>query len=170
MTSRTKTKTCAVLALLVPIAGCTKSESERREDQAEERQELREDATEQAAPGIHPNVPEAVPGEPVTNEATARKGLEQAAVDQITAARCEREAKCNNIGQDKTYASTDACRQKISEDWRDELNTYDCPGGVVVKELKECLEEIQNENCDSPFDTLGRIVACRSSDICKALD
>jgi hypothetical protein len=39
----------------------------------------------------------------------------------------------------------------------------------VEKELDECLEEIRNEDCGNPFDTLGRLAACRENDICKAM-
>lgn len=42
-------------------------------------------------------------------------------------------------------------------------------GGIVLKEFDECLEEVRNEDCDAPFNTLGRIAACRESDICKSL-
>jgi hypothetical protein len=108
--------------------------------------------------------------EPSTNEATAKKGLEAATLKKISNARCAREQKCGNIGADEDYASLEACEQKITADWADEINAYDCSGGIVEKELDECLQEIENEDCTSPFDTLGRVVACRSSDICKSLD
>jgi hypothetical protein len=138
--------------------------AERREENAERREENAERRTE---PRIQPNEPEAT--KPVTNAAEAVKGLTAASVKAITEARCVREEKCGNIGPGQDYSSARACQEKISADWRDELNAYDCAGGVVVKELNECIEEIKNEDCSSPFDTLGRVVACRSSDLCKAV-
>jgi hypothetical protein len=92
------------------------------------------------------------------------------AVEIITNARCAREARCENVGAGRDYASAEACEADIREDWADELNAFECPGGVVEKELDECVEEITNEDCNSPFDTLGRIAACRSSDICLATE
>nr|ADB12497.1 hypothetical protein [Sorangium cellulosum] len=89
------------------------------------------------------------------------------AVDSIVAARCDREARCNNIGQDREYSSKDACSNKIRSEWRDELTFGECPGGIDAKQLNECLEGIRNEGCGNPFDTLGRVVACRSSDLCR---
>jgi hypothetical protein len=89
------------------------------------------------------------------------------AVDSIVAARCDREARCNNVGQDREYASKDTCSNKIRSEWRDELTFGKCPGGIDAKELNECLEGIRNEDCGNPFDTLGRVVACRSSDLCR---
>ncbi|WP_438029897.1 DUF6184 family natural product biosynthesis lipoprotein [Sorangium sp. So ce233] len=90
------------------------------------------------------------------------------AVDSIVQARCDREARCNNVGAGREYASSEACATRVRAEWRDDLNFADCPGGVDAKELNECLEEIRNDDCGNPFDTLGRIVACRSSDLCKA--
>jgi recombination DNA repair RAD52 pathway protein len=176
------------IALTIPtlLFACTRSEAERREDvreaegearearaeanaeRREETAERREDVERRTEPRIQPNEPEAT--KPVTNAAEAVKGLTAASVKSITEARCMREEKCGNIGPGQDYASTSACQQKISADWRDELNAYDCPGGVVAKEFNECIEEIKNEDCSSPFDTLGRVVACRSSDLCKALE
>jgi Family of unknown function (DUF6184) len=90
------------------------------------------------------------------------------AVDSIVQARCDREARCNNIGTDREYTNRDACLSEVRADWRDDLNFTDCPGGVDSKELNECMEEIRAESCGNPFDTLGRLVACRSSDLCRS--
>ncbi|HEU5076462.1 MAG TPA: DUF6184 family natural product biosynthesis lipoprotein [Polyangiaceae bacterium] len=174
------------LALSIPslIFACNRTAEERAEEEheraaearteaAEERRENLEERREERAenrvdPKIQPNQPEG--REPSTNAANAVKGLTAESVQLITQARCMREEKCGNVGKDEDYASVSICQQKIGADWRQELNSYDCPGGVVTKELNECLEEIKNEDCASPFDTLGRIVACRSSDICKAVE
>jgi len=149
------------------------AEKAQIEANAERRDELEEARTD---PKIQANEPESnrpdsqAPGnrEPTTNAADAVKGLAASSVRLITEARCQREEKCGNIGAGEKYASVSICQQKVGAEWQQELNAYDCPGGVVVKELNECLEEVKNEDCSSPFDTLGRIVACRSSDICKA--
>jgi hypothetical protein len=89
------------------------------------------------------------------------------ALDSIVLARCDREARCNNIGADRRYASRDACLSKIHSDWHDELNLTECPGGVDQNELSECLQEIRNEDCNNPFEKLGRVAACRSGELCR---
>lgn len=109
-------------------------------------------------------------GEPSTNARDAVPGAQGSAIAAITQARCEREQRCDNIGEDEKYASMSKCTSEIRETWRDELNTRECRGGVVQKELQECLEEVRNEDCNNPFDTLNRVLACREGDICKALD
>lgn len=87
-------------------------------------------------------------------------------VGTIVRARCEREQRCGNIEPGGSYSSMDECVAQVRNDWADELNAYQCSAGVEHGELAECLTEIRNEDCGNPLDTLGRIVACRSSDIC----
>jgi hypothetical protein len=89
-------------------------------------------------------------------------------VDGIARARCEREQRCGNVGPGRKWPALEDCTRQITSDWRDELNAFECTGGIVEEELDECMGEIRNEDCASPLDTLGRIVACRASDICRA--
>ncbi len=103
---------------------------------------------------------------PVTHFVTTGK---TSASEAIAQARCDREQRCGNIAPGKDYGSRDACVAAIRSEWKDELNVFECPGGIETSELEECLEEVRNEDCQNPFDTLGRIVACRSGDICKAM-
>ena len=88
------------------------------------------------------------------------------AISRIVAARCAREASCNNIGADKRYTSQDVCSQKLRVDMKDDLNANDCPHGVDQKELDECLAEIKGESCNNPIEMISRLAACRTSDMC----
>jgi hypothetical protein len=88
------------------------------------------------------------------------------AIGRIVAARCERETRCNNVGADRKYASTDVCSQKIRTDMREDLNAKECPHGIDQKELEECLTDIRKEDCNNPIDTISRLAACRTSDMC----
>lgn len=92
------------------------------------------------------------------------------AIDRIVNARCAREAACNNVGPDKRFASRDVCVQNVRNDLRDDLKASDCPRGIDSKELEECLEEIKNESCNNPIDTISRLAACRTSDLCLSTD
>lgn len=92
------------------------------------------------------------------------------AAESITEARCAREQRCENIGPDKKYSSFSDCSDRISNDWREELNARDCPGGIDQKELDECLAAVRNEDCNSPFDTLGRLAECTSGPLCQGDD
>jgi hypothetical protein len=88
------------------------------------------------------------------------------AADAIAQARCAREARCDNIGADKKFSSTDACVQSIRDEWREDLSARECRSGVDDAELNECLSEVRSEDCSSPFETLERVAACTSAEIC----
>jgi hypothetical protein len=96
---------------------------------------------------------------------TAASGTHSAA-EQIASARCEREQKCGNIGADKTYSSSQDCLARIRADWQDDLNARECPGGVNVHELNECLDQVRAEACGNPFDKLARMTECTQGQIC----
>jgi hypothetical protein len=86
--------------------------------------------------------------------------------EAIAQARCAREARCDNIGGDRKFTSTDDCTARIREEWRDDLSARECPAGWNESELNECLREVRFEECSSPFDTLSRMAACTSAQIC----
>jgi hypothetical protein len=93
-------------------------------------------------------------------------GETRSAARNIAGARCDREARCNNVGADKKFASDEVCEDQIKSEWANDLNAYDCPHGVVDGELDECLNAIRNEECNAPFDTLSRVTACTAGQIC----
>lgn len=89
-----------------------------------------------------------------------------ASVQKIVAARCAREATCSNVGPNKRYVNKDVCTQKVRTDMKEDLNAKECPHGIDEKELNECLEAIQKEDCNNPIDIIGRLAACRTGDLC----
>jgi hypothetical protein len=90
----------------------------------------------------------------------------RSAAEQIAESRCEREQQCGNIGNDQKYSSSQDCLARIQGDWKDDLNSRQCPGGINSKELNECLGQIRAEACENPFDTLARITECTAAQIC----
>jgi hypothetical protein len=100
-----------------------------------------------------------------TDEAASRQT--GSASDAIAQSRCQREVRCNNVGPDRTYSSVGDCVARIRSDWKDDLNARECPGGVNERQLDECLTEIRSEECESPFDTLARVSACTTGQICE---
>jgi hypothetical protein len=148
------------LGALIIVAGC-----ERRDDAS---------PREVVTPAESPESPErattpvGATREPTAQPPTEVKGepVHAQAIDAITNERCAREQRCGNIGADQKFSSHDECTTKTRSDWAGDLSAYECPGGIDQKELNECLAEIRNDDCNNPFDSLERIVACRSSDIC----
>jgi hypothetical protein len=98
---------------------------------------------------------------------TVERAGSEAAVSSITQARCDREARCNNVGAGKKFDSRSDCMTKTRSAWRDDLNTIECPRGVEEQQLTSCLSQIRSESCDNPLDTLERALACRTVDLCK---
>jgi hypothetical protein len=88
------------------------------------------------------------------------------AAESIAEARCARENRCDNVGADKKFSSTSDCLARVRNDWKDDLNARECPGGVNESELQDCLGAIRAEECNSPIDTLDRVTECTASAIC----
>jgi hypothetical protein len=84
----------------------------------------------------------------------------------ITSSRCNREERCENVGADKKYSSSQDCIDRIDAEWKDDLNARECPNGVNREQLDQCLTAIKNEDCGNPFDKLERVSACTVGQIC----
>jgi hypothetical protein len=107
-------------------------------------------------------------GDPVPARSEPSAGAATtSATASIADSRCERELRCENVGPDKKYSSMQDCKDRITTDWRDDLNARECPGGINRAELEECLAEIRNEDCANPFDTLSRVAACTVGQLCE---
>ena len=116
------------------------------------------------------NDPEPVYGEPRSDTELRPASRAASAAESITEARCAREQRCENIGPDKKYSSFSDCGARVRNDWKDDLNARECPGGVNQKELDECLASIRNEDCNSPLDTLSRLTQCTAGPICDDVE
>lgn len=92
------------------------------------------------------------------------------AINRIIAARCQREATCKNVGSDKHFTSYEVCARELRDRVADDLKASECPKGIDSKELDECMESIRTESCNNPIDTISRLAACRTSDLCLKVD
>lgn len=99
-------------------------------------------------------------------QATARRET-AAATSALTQARCEREQRCDNIGDRKSYSSMDDCLSTVRANWRSDLNEQSCPAGVNQVRLDQCVRSVRDEECGRPFETLDRIATCRSGPMCE---
>jgi hypothetical protein len=140
MNTFTKLTACALCAGFVSLIGCSKVHEH------------------EPATARNENAPQAGTLTPAAGTRTA--------AEQIAQSRCEREQQCGKIGKDQTFSSTQDCLARIRNDWKDELNARECPGGVNQKELNECLKQVSEEACANPFDTLARVTECTSAQIC----
>jgi hypothetical protein len=116
-------------------------------------------------PGEQPAAGGGGEGAPATPPMPAR-GNERGDVHQLTVARCQREARCNNIGKNKKYESSDQCIRTLDARGYTDLGPDECKSGIRRDKVEGCLSAIRNEQCNSPLDTLRRLVSCQSAALC----
>ncbi len=92
------------------------------------------------------------------------------AILRIVAARCARETACNNVGADKHFVDHDACARNLHAKLSDELDPTECPRGIDAEAVDKCMDSIRSESCNNPIDTISRLAACRTSDMCLRAD
>ena len=92
------------------------------------------------------------------------------AVARITAARCARETACNNVGADKHFIDHDACAREVQKKLATDLDPKQCPRGIDAAGVDTCMGSIRSESCNNPIDTISRLAACRTSDMCLKAD
>jgi hypothetical protein len=92
------------------------------------------------------------------------------AIERIVAARCARESSCNNVGADKHFVNHDLCARELRSRIGDDLKPSECPRGIDAAAVEKCMESIRNESCNNPIDTISRLAACRTSDMCLKAD
>jgi hypothetical protein len=88
------------------------------------------------------------------------------AVTSLATERCDREARCNNIGAKEKYKTRADCIAELERDKRDDINSDVCRGGIRQKELNDCLQAIHDESCGNPLDAITRLAACRTGNLC----
>ena len=103
----------------------------------------------------------------VTTQNPTPANATRSAADSIAMARCQREQACDNVGADKKYVSAGDCLTRIRNDWKEDLNARECPGGINQHQLDQCLTKIKTEDCGSPFDTLSSLTECTAGQICE---
>jgi hypothetical protein len=96
----------------------------------------------------------------------ASASARHAGVRQLSTARCDREERCKNVGKNRKYESREQCLQKLDAKNQEDLGPEECKTGIEQEKLSTCLKAIQEEACNSPLDSLSRIVSCRSSALC----
>jgi hypothetical protein len=84
----------------------------------------------------------------------------------IATARCEREAKCNNVGERGEYVTQEDCVVSLEPATRGELDERDCPSGISEVELRECTDEIKQTDCDSPVQSIDLVTECSNEELC----
>jgi hypothetical protein len=101
---------------------------------------------------------------PPMTPASAPNSAARDAGEQIAAARCDHEQRCNDIGPDKKYGSREHCMTVMRDDAAKSVNH--CRSGIDQEDMRECLTDIQGQNCGNPFESLMSSKNCDSDDLC----
>lgn len=101
--------------------------------------------------------------EPLTPAAATTRGVSNE-VEQIAAARCDREQGCGHVGATQKYSNRDHCMNVMRADAKDSLS--DCRQGIDSKDLDQCLVDIRHEDCGSVMDKLETWKSCHADDLC----
>lgn len=88
------------------------------------------------------------------------------ALDNLVAARCEQERRCDHVGGGKRYERPEACRVAVRTGLSDDIMPSHCPRAVDRGALAQCAKTIHDEPCGQDLDRLARIEACRTSALC----
>lgn len=99
----------------------------------------------------------------LTPASRTASGIERA-TDELTSARCDRELRCENIGADESYTSREDCMRSLWSETYDDVDA--CEDGIDPSELRECLAEIAEDDCDDVLGGIDRYVACKLDDLC----
>jgi hypothetical protein len=101
-----------------------------------------------------------------TSVTSSQKRSDAVVVERLTGARCDQEQGCKNVGSGAKYASRDVCMDQIRGRIGNDLNVYNCPGGLDSDGVDRCIAAITSEECSHPFDTLTRYDKCRTGALC----
>ena len=88
-------------------------------------------------------------------------------VATITAARCQREARCGKVGTGRAYANTTACQRALAGDALEVLDP-ECRAGVDPLAVALCANKLRTLECSLTVNTLGRLNQCRATALCLA--
>ncbi|MBX3203489.1 MAG: hypothetical protein KF764_00410 [Labilithrix sp.] len=104
-------------------------------------------------------------GEPATTTTTTGALSHDDAVMRLASARCDREVSCNDVGAGKKYADRDTCMREAGQNARGTLRADQC-ATLDQSNLSSCLNDIKNERCSNPLDSLERVASCARGKLC----
>jgi hypothetical protein len=89
------------------------------------------------------------------------------AIDALASARCEREARCDNIGPNRRYVSRDGCMTQLKGEEMNALTASSCPSGIDQPQLDRCVAEVRGERCENILDSIDRLANCNTNSLCS---
>jgi hypothetical protein len=88
----------------------------------------------------------------------------QVGVSQIAKVVCDREQRCDNVGERGAYTTHPACVEVWTQSARQ--RAFSCRAGFGPENLNECLQELRETACSVRIRDLQQIDDCEISDLC----
>jgi hypothetical protein len=85
-----------------------------------------------------------------------------AAIQKIAKARCERASECNILGNGRAYADKDQCLSAYFPGGGAIANVASCPNGVDKERLDKCVAVLTDQHCDTNLGPETSMPECRS--------
>ena len=87
----------------------------------------------------------------------------ESAVETVAFTRCAREYACNNVGEARTWETSEECMRDERLSAFVAIRPTECPRGIDGSALQDCLTAIDSQQCGA----LGRPAECNKSQICR---
>jgi hypothetical protein len=174
MKSALMSSACALGIISFALVGCSRKTNDRGEPQGQTPSATEQQRAEDQRKADEQRAEDQRKADEQRKEAERRsigggpaeKMDPSAGLASIAAARCDREARCNNVGPNAKYKTRGDCVADVLKDKRDDFSVASCPA-VSRKKLEGCIQEIREERCGSPFDWFNRMELCRSGSLCE---
>jgi hypothetical protein len=83
----------------------------------------------------------------------------------LARAQCQHENTCDNVGEGRSFESTDSCVSELTKNVENDLGGVTCPDGIEPLRMRRCAKAIQLERCHS-ISSAVRMNACAPSAMC----
>lgn len=86
------------------------------------------------------------------------------ALSLLAEARCDREAACGMLGENRSHADRDGCERDALKTHAGDIELLGCKSTVDVKKVMACADKLRKEVCDR--DARDAADACGSAKLC----
>ena len=90
----------------------------------------------------------------------------EAAIKDITGARCARALSCDDVGKDRTWSDMGSCNVGVRRTTRDYIAGQSCAFGIDPGKLRTCIDAIREEHCGAPHEMGERFATCADAKLC----
>jgi hypothetical protein len=90
---------------------------------------------------------------------------QSSAANRLGTATCQRKQECDEIGEDKFYASPQACLTSTVRHANDDLDRLSCENGLDDQALEVCVHTVRAAECTA-LESLASVDACSPQRLC----